>query len=98
MGCQKLRVPGCYPFWKGEERERCWCCLCTVPVDVYSVIHSFIHYLVVVLINLLRPLPPLTVLPTMLSVSIEKETWPGCFFFRYLFCNRLETLIGLIEI
>jgi hypothetical protein len=31
-----------------------------------------------------------------LFVSIEQE--PACFFFCYRFCNRLETLIGLIEI
>lgn len=61
----------------------------------HPVIHSSVHYFNSCA-NLLRLLPLLTFPQTLLFVSIEKE--PGCFFFCYRFCNRLETLIGLIEI
>jgi hypothetical protein len=70
-----------------------------VPIDVSLVIHSSIH-LFNSRSNLLRPLPLLTFLHSCiladLFVPIEQE--PGCFFFCSRFCNRLETLIGLIEI
>jgi hypothetical protein len=98
MGCEKLRVN----IWMLSPLERRGKDVgaAYVPIDVSWAIHSSIP-LFNSRSNLLRPLPLLTFLHSCILADlfvpiIEQE--PGCFFFCSRFCNRLETLIGLIEI